>query len=233
MRPPARRRWILAAAGALLLVAAVPVARYQYHRFVLKNFETVIDGRVYRSAQPEPRHLREWTREHGIRTVINLRGVKSSPTYREERRTAEELGLRLVDMEWSAQRMPGRDAVRAIVEALETAEQPVLIHCARGQDRTGVASAIAAMALGGEDYDTAREHLSSKYAGMDDEARGVVGLMVEYEEHCRREGRSTGGWPEFRRWIDEVYGARAAPAAVTGTAGPPAPPPPLGARQVR
>jgi hypothetical protein len=41
-----------------------------------KNFHTVIPNEVYRSAQPSPAALDHWITEFGLRSVINLRGVR-------------------------------------------------------------------------------------------------------------------------------------------------------------
>jgi protein tyrosine/serine phosphatase len=168
------------------------------------NFRAVLEGRVYRSGQPSPSHLRAWKEKYGLRTVINLRGTGTSD-YAEERRTAQELGLGLVDLEWSAKRIPGPQAVDSLVQALESAEQPLLVHCAEGVDRSGVASALTAMVVGGQNYDDARRQLSRKYLNAPAGESGVVGLMQKYEAWCLRERRGTGGWREFREWLQKVY----------------------------
>lgn len=204
---PGRRRlrWVLIPV-AVVALAGGGFAGYRYYvRTVLGNFDTVVPGRIYRSGQPTPEHLREWKEKHGVRTIINLRGA--DPTDEEyvlERDACRNLGLTLVDIDWSATRQPGPEAVRALIRALEGAEAPLLIHCARGVDRSGVASAIAEMRFGGADYETAKRQIGSKYGALDTEA-GVVGLLHLYEDWCRARGIGTGGWAQFSRWLEAEY----------------------------
>jgi protein tyrosine/serine phosphatase len=195
-------RWVLSM-SVLFAASAGGLVSYTYYlRVVRARFDTVVPGQVYRSGQPTPAHLREWTRRYGLRTVINLRGADAErEAYLLERNACREMGLTLIDIEWSALRQPGREAVRALLDALDSAERPILIHCAHGVDRSGVASAIAAMRIGGADYETARRQIGSKYARLDADAPGVVGLLRRYEEACRARGRDPGAWSDFEAWL--------------------------------
>src|SRR5207237_623295 len=67
--PPRRVLWLVAAA-ALLAVG------FEASRVMLgSNFHTVVPGRIYRCAQPSTAALDQIIAEHGIRTVVNLRGT--------------------------------------------------------------------------------------------------------------------------------------------------------------
>lgn len=199
-------RWILIPV-AVVALAGGGFAGYRYYtRHVLGNFDTVVQGKVFRSGQPTPEHLREWKEKHGIRTVVNLRGADlTREEYVKERDACRDLGLKLIDIEWSATRQPGPEAVQSLVKALDAAEPPVLLHCARGVDRSGVASCIAEMKIGGADYETAKKQIGSKYSRLDSDAPGVVGLLNQYEDWCRAKGIGTGGWAQFKAWLDQDY----------------------------
>jgi hypothetical protein len=80
-----------------------------------------------------------------------------------------------------------------------------LIHCREGADRTGVASVMARMAVGGKTYDRSREQLDIRFLHMDDDAGHIGGVLEEYEQYCRQSGTGTGGWREFRDWVFSVY----------------------------
>lgn len=172
-----------------------------YDESVCARFRTVVASQVFRSSQPSPDHLREWQATYGIQTIINLRGERDADDYRAERRACAELGLRLIDLEWSAVRLPGPAALSALLNALRTSERPILIHCAEGKDRSGVASTIAAMVLGGQDYDTARLQIGSKYRRQISYANGVLALLRGYEQHCDENGTGRGGWTQFACWL--------------------------------
>ena len=193
-------------AGALILVILLlPAGYYLYVRYATTNFHVVVEGQVYRSAQPSPVELKRWTVQHGLKTVINLRGASSLPFYEAERSAAAAAGLQLVSIRFSAQRLPSALSLRRLIEALERSERPVLVHCQAGADRTGVASVLAAMVVGGESYETARGQLSAWYGHIDPDPEHIGGLLQLYERHCRERGTDTGGWAEFRQWALQEY----------------------------
>src|SRR5947207_6908268 len=56
------------------------------------NSHVVLPGKVYRSAQPDENFLRQMVRDHGLRTVINLRGgSQGGPFFDEEEQACRAL----------------------------------------------------------------------------------------------------------------------------------------------
>ncbi len=165
-----------------------------------RNFYAVVEGKVFRSAQPTQHDLTQWAAQYGLKTIISLR----NPSYREEA-VARRAGLKYIELRCSAEDLPTSHWVRRLIEAVETAPKPLLIHCAAGADRTGAASVIAAMAIGGQTYEQAKGQLSVKYGHIDSDPSHIAGLFVEYEAHCRRNKLPTGGWAEFRVWAVQIY----------------------------
>jgi hypothetical protein len=107
------------------------------------NFHPVIPGRCYRCSQPSAAWLAQAVRRKGIRTVVNLRGsCPSMNWYIEECRTAAELDVNQEDLCFSAGRMPSVSELRRLVDVLDHSEYPLLLHCQRGADRTGLAAAV-------------------------------------------------------------------------------------------
>lgn len=51
---------------------------YLYAIQLLGNFHEVVAGQLYRSNQPSNEELVRYTKDHGIKTVINLRGPNES-----------------------------------------------------------------------------------------------------------------------------------------------------------
>jgi tyrosine-protein phosphatase SIW14 len=127
--PPRQRPRLLALLPALALLAASSgCAR------VLYNFGTVEPERILRSAQPSPLFLTWLVRERGIRTLVNLRGKTAGF----ESAFAARHGLRLFSFDLSATRPPSDEDVRRFLEIVSDPEnQPVLVHCRNGVDRTG------------------------------------------------------------------------------------------------
>ena len=101
---------------------------------VLYNFGTVSEGKIYRSAQPSPLLLRSLVKSHEIRSLVNLRG--RTPGF--ESRFAAEHGLRVFSFDISASRPPTQEDVERFLQVVtDPANQPVLVHCKNGVDRTG------------------------------------------------------------------------------------------------
>lgn len=133
------------------------------------NFHAVDPGKLYRSAQL----LRTWEFEdyvgkNGIKTVINLRGASpSSSWYKTEVAMLKKLGVRQIDIPMSASRLPHQADLIKLLEAFQTAQRPILIHCLQGADRTGEAAAIYQMLYMGKTKDEALKMLSWKYGHLE------------------------------------------------------------------
>src|SRR5262245_7422331 len=107
---------------------------------LLGNLREVVPGLVYRSGQLGEGRMEQAIRRHGIRTVVNLRGpCPSGAWYRAEAGVVARCGASLEDVILSATRLPSMAGVRQLVEVLERAEYPILLHCHQGADRTGLA----------------------------------------------------------------------------------------------
>lgn len=205
-KPKSRPRRCIRA--LILLVVLLVAAGGGYTLFVLcvmDNFHTVVPGQVHCSGQPSEKTLRKWISRYGLKTVINLRGRSSLPFYRMEHEMLAGSGVTIIDIRFSADRMPTALWFRRFIEALATADRPMLLHCRDGIDRSGLASVIAAMAVGGQDYDTALDQLSVWRFQWSFSRHGIFELLTEYESYCHREGLGTGGWRQFSNWALTRY----------------------------
>lgn len=204
-RPRLRRRWRLRVGISALSLALLGGGAFLYQRYVRLNFATVVEGQAYRSAQPTPDALRKWHDEFGLRTVVNLRGRYNDEEYKRETETARQLGMEMISIRMSAESHPSAVDLRTLVRALEEAPRPILLHCKAGADRTGFASVLAAMALGGEDFESARRHLTWRHLHIVNTESRITGLLDQYEAWCREQGLGTDGWGQFRTWATQVY----------------------------
>lgn len=151
---------------AILLTGcgSVGIPRFDGEERSLLNFHTVEEGRLYRSAQPILTDVTDRVREHGIKTIINLRGAHPGEfEYDQEKRLATELGVAHFDIEMSARRLPHRDDLRELFRLFDEAEYPIWIHCAAGADRTGEAAALYAMEYMGQSREQALEQLTPRF----------------------------------------------------------------------
>jgi hypothetical protein len=107
------------------------------------NLHAVEDGKVYRSGQMPAEQLERFVKQAGIRSVINLRGENiGQGWYDQESRSTRLLGVSLINYPISARSELSVEQMRKISALIRDAEKPVLIHCAGGADRTGLASAL-------------------------------------------------------------------------------------------
>ena len=97
----------------------------------LGNFAEVDRGKLYRSAQPTREGLQLARRRFGIRTVINFRMLHS------DRGEAEAAGLQYYRIPFNAWHVTPEEVVRFLRIVTDPVNQPILVHCQHGADRTG------------------------------------------------------------------------------------------------
>jgi len=202
--PARRRRWWLACgcAAALLLVLGKEVGPV----LVGRNFHEVVPGHVYRCAQQSGAGLEELARRHGIRTVINLRGFSAlAPWFVEESRALHRLNLAQEDVCLSAYRLPPVQEVRRLVEILDRAEYPVVLHCRRGADRTGLASAVVLLLQTDASLPAARGQLALRYGHLPVGRPANLDQFFDlYAEWLGQHGLAHSQ-AVFRRWLTDGY----------------------------
>lgn len=206
--PPTPRRWFtrrtllrLLWVGPLAGLAAEAV-----RVFALTNRHTVIPGRVYRSAQLSPDELAAVIRDKGIKTVLNLRGhCPDVPWYVGEARTTHAAGVSQEDITLSAKRLPAPAEVRRLVEVLDRTEYPVLAHCQRGADRTGLVSMAALLLLTDATPARARRQLWPRYGHISAGRTAVIDQFFDfYDDWLAATGQ--GHTPDrFRQWATHHY----------------------------
>lgn len=108
----------------------------------LSNVGRVAPG-VYRGAQPKPEGYATLA-AMGIRTVVNLRLLHS------EREAVTAAGMRSIEIPMNTFMDVNAEKVKKAVDLMrDPANQPVFVHCAHGQDRTGIVVAAYRMEADG------------------------------------------------------------------------------------
>ncbi|MBB5277160.1 protein tyrosine/serine phosphatase [Rhizobium rosettiformans] len=157
-RVPVRRAFVTIAALALLFGAYVGLL------ILSGNFHEVLPGQFYRSAQLSGERLGAEIDRYGIKTVINLRGENPGKDwYDDEIAATAAHGARHVDFGMSARKDLTAERTQELLSILKTAEQPILVHCMSGADRTGLASVIFLQQVAGVDEEEAEWQLSPLY----------------------------------------------------------------------
>ena len=201
-----RARKRLRAALAALLGIVLATASLVGWRWATGNVGTVVPGEIYRSRQLSAIELTRIVRDRGIRTVVNLRGPNPDAAwYHEERAAALEAGVTLIDLAMASDYWLTREQAATIIETLDTAERPLLIHCQFGAERTGLVTAIAELLRPGATLESARAQFSPYYLFLPiKDGLVMAGHLRQYEHYLTAIGRRHS--PEvFRAWIAGWY----------------------------
>lgn len=129
---------------AILSIAAASVVIYGATRPIAKNFGVVEAGHVYRAGRMTPSSLERVVREHHVKTVIDLGAdPEGSAPDTAVKRSAEALGVRRLTLRLEGD---GTGDPNMYVEALralaDPSNEPTLVHCGAGAQRTGAAVAL-------------------------------------------------------------------------------------------
>ncbi len=164
MRPERRRQRIAIATAGLIAAVVIPPSLFVAWNQATFNFGVVQPGQVYRSGQMPARALTETLRQYRIKTVLNLRGENLPEEWYQDELTATLAeGATHIDIAMSSCIWMSHDQLRALVQVLESAERPLLVHCAWGSERTGLASAFAELLRPGSTMADARQQLSLRF----------------------------------------------------------------------
>jgi protein tyrosine/serine phosphatase len=199
---PKRHRLRLAIALALAL-GGLGIGGYYYKTYAIdSNFAVVIPGKVYRSGQPQPDQLKGWVDEYHVRTIVNLRG-NNMEECKKEASQAAEMKVVYVPIALSAKRPATKPELAELIAALDK-PQPILLHCRAGNDRSGLASMLAVLALGQTDYAAARKQLRTPlWRGANE--KHISDTIVMYEQYCADKKLDPNNWPQFKTWAADVY----------------------------
>lgn len=148
---------------AVVVTLALPLAWLGWLQ-ASRNFHEVSPGLVFRAAQMDGQQLVRWRRDHGIESILNLRGRNDGADwYETERALADRLGIAHIDFALSASRDLTDAEVRNLLAVMRDAPKPMLIHCMGGADRTGIASALYVAGIEGRGEEAAETQLSLSY----------------------------------------------------------------------
>lgn len=133
------KRRILAAAAVTILAGGG--AAYYFFQVELPHFGPVGEGVLYRSGEPGALGLK-WVRFKGIRTVVDLRRLNARELAIAESRATGN-GMRYFNIPVGAAGCGFETAGKRFLEIVaDERNRPVLVHCSRGKERSGLMSAL-------------------------------------------------------------------------------------------
>jgi protein tyrosine/serine phosphatase len=159
-----------------VLLTGLTLGGYVGYLQLTGNFHTVVAGQFYRSAQPSSAQLERYILDHGIKTVINLRGNAGyAKWWAEEVAVSDRLGVKHVDFGMSASKILSNEKADQLVAIMRDAPKPILVHCLSGADRTGLASVLYSQQIANIKEDVAERQLSFVFGHV-----GIPRLSAAY-----------------------------------------------------
>ncbi|MDP1719192.1 MAG: neutral/alkaline non-lysosomal ceramidase N-terminal domain-containing protein, partial [bacterium] len=152
------KRWLKR--SMVVLVAVVAFVGIYYaanHNTARYNFAVVEEGKIYRSGQPDEALLVEMVEKYKIKTIVSLRG--GPPRF--EKDFAAARGIQVFSFRMSAKDEPKNEDIERCLEIISNPKnQPVLIHCRAGADRTGLVVALYRVTRQGWNLSEAEKEMS-------------------------------------------------------------------------
>jgi protein tyrosine phosphatase (PTP) superfamily phosphohydrolase (DUF442 family) len=175
-------------------------------RSALGNFGVVEPGLVYRSAQLDPKTLSRTIRKYGIKTVLNLRGPNPTAAwYRAELESTLESGASQIDIPLASDQYLSRYQARTLLQTLETADRPILIHCQFGAERTGLACALVELLQENGSIEKAAAQFSPYFLFLPIQDGAIMrGHLTAYQGWLGAQ-RIKHDPIRLRQWIAEEY----------------------------
>jgi len=127
------------------------------------NYHPVLSQELYRSGQLMGTELKEHIDHDHLKSILNLRGPNPNEAwYQDELAVSLANGVEHLDITLSAGTPVSIEQTQRILEILQQAPKPLLVHCSDGADRTGLVIGLylASHGLGAQ---LAREQLSVRF----------------------------------------------------------------------
>ncbi len=121
------------------------------------NFGVVEEGKIYRSGLPDGELLEQLVKEKKIKTIISLLGRPTA----DEVGCAEKYGVKVINIKMSVSKDPTDEQIEQFLALVsDPVNQPVLVHCRGGADRTGLMIALKRVLHDGWNLSEAEKEMS-------------------------------------------------------------------------
>jgi protein tyrosine/serine phosphatase len=129
----------------------IGIAKYVYDMHINHNFETITEGKVYKSGVIPPDELADYINEYHIKSVIDLRfpgtqDLKNNPEIPAELTAEKEAISKINGVNYfnnGSDQVPQQKNLDYFFKIMDNkANYPVLIHCYHGVGRAEMYSAI-------------------------------------------------------------------------------------------
>ena len=202
---PKKAGWVLG--FRLLAIALILLISFKcVYIFLGGNFYEVVPGKFYRCSQLGATRLESVIKKNNIKTVVNLRGCCDTvPWYMDQVQAINNCNISQEDLSFSAGRLPSTKTINQLVDVIDQSEKPMLFHCHKGIDRTGMAVVMSELLQTDIGIDDALRQLSPYYGHLNiGRTAHIDEFFVLYKEWLAKNeiGHSND---RFREWVKKHY----------------------------
>jgi uncharacterized protein (TIGR01244 family) len=180
------------------------------HGFIRKlhRNEHRLSDEMFRSAQPSPLDIQSWA-DRGIKTIINLRGLRNNPRqpgyWHLAKEAAARAGIVYIDHRAYSREAPKPAFITDLDRVFAEIAYPALLHCKSGADRAGLGSFLYLFLRAGRPFSVAREQLSLRYGHIEGGKTGILDAFLDaYAEAAKLEGEEPNR-EHFLAWVEGAY----------------------------
>ncbi|MDA9165518.1 tyrosine-protein phosphatase [Alphaproteobacteria bacterium] len=152
------------------------VKDHGFLRLCYNNFHKV-DENLYRSNMPTPSRIKKYSKL-GIKTIINLRGVRKDGGWLLENEACKKYNIKLIDFRARSRAAPEKEMIFEANKLFKNISYPALIHCKSGADRAGIMCALYFLLQKKQETKKAKQQLSWKYLHIKWAKPGVLDSFV-------------------------------------------------------
>jgi protein tyrosine/serine phosphatase len=169
-----KKKIIIAIVGIVL----IGVGKYVYDMNINHNFETITQGKVYKSGVIPPNELADYVKKYNIKSIIDLRfpgtgDEVNNPEVPAELTAEKEAVAKIKGVNYfnnGSDQVPAQKNLDKFFSIMDNQDNyPVLIHCYHGVGRAEMYSAIYRIEYENMDRDQARTstRLLTKWSSFD------------------------------------------------------------------
>ena len=135
----------------LVITAVIIFAKNYYDMYINHNFETVVDGKVYKSGVLPPNEIADYVKKYKIKSIVDLRfpgtsDLVNNPEIPAEL-TAEKIAIEKIKgvnyFNNGSDQVPKQENLDAFFKIMDDPKNyPVLIHCYHGVGRAEMYTAL-------------------------------------------------------------------------------------------
>lgn len=164
---------------ALFAIVLIFVGKYVYDMNINHNFETITEGKVYKSAVIPPDEIESYVKKYKIKSIVDLRfpgtnDLKNNPEIPVELTAEQEAVAKIKGVNYfnnGSDQVPAQKNLDLFFKIMDNKDNyPVLIHCYHGIGRAEMYSALYRIEYENFTNEEARKGVRTiiKYSSFDD-----------------------------------------------------------------